>query len=245
MVLGSDGSCPLAVLLPFTGDLRTPNLALSHAAAALMAMEDFNSRDPSIVPQLADEEYSLGECTVRFPLPWDGEGGAEGGVNNDGTRRVHSVIKDDGDRQDRTANAILETLNAMRVPGGGDDPAGNHELCAVAGAMANLPARTAATLAAASGVPFFSHGADTTKISRPPLYPLAGKLSPDEYARGDAMIGYLSSIGRDKVGVLIVCNGWAESRNEVMHRCTESMQIASSTSLQRRITSMMDAWMHD
>ena len=65
--------------------------------------------------------------------------------------------------------------------------------------MSSLPARTASTLSAASDVPYFSHGADTTKISRPPIYPLSGKTGSDEYARGDAVISYLDSIGRDKV----------------------------------------------
>ena len=193
MVLGPDGACPISILLPFTdrgkpSKERSVQTAVTHMASALMAMEDFNDRNPTIVPQLADDEFAIEKCSAYFPLPWD-----DNGENGNASTKMASVVKDDGDRQDMTAKALLSVLYDMR-----DDDDGHH-LCAVAGSLSNLPARTASTLAAASSIPYLSHGADTTKISRPPLYPLSGKTTADEYARGDALLSYLASLDRNHV----------------------------------------------
>ncbi|KAL7552918.1 hypothetical protein ACHAWF_016171 [Thalassiosira exigua] len=224
MVLGDDGRCPLAILVPFTSggkpsEERDVQTGVTHMAAALMAMEDFNDRDPSVVPQLSDDAYARENCSVYFPLPWHNRtssAGSEEGASEpseqteqsghrlferDEVHRLHSAILDDGDKQSSMANALLSTLHRLRRSEGGDDAKKNHHLCAVAGNIQNLAARTASTLAAASDVPYFSHGADTTKISRPPLYPLSGKTVADEYARGEAVISYFDSIGRDKVAL--------------------------------------------
>ena len=153
--------------------------------------KNFNDRNPTIVPQLADDEFAVEKCTVYFPLPWD----------DNASTKMASVVKDDGDRQDMTAKALLSVLYDMRDATSSitDDDDDDHHLCAVAGSLSNLPARTASTLAAASSIPYLSHGADTTKISRPPLYPLSGKTTADEYARGDALLSYLSSLDRNHV----------------------------------------------
>ena len=50
MALGPDGACPLSILLPFTdrgkpSRERSVQTAVTHMAAALMAMEDFNARN--------------------------------------------------------------------------------------------------------------------------------------------------------------------------------------------------------
>eukprot|EP00957_Ditylum_brightwellii_P023512 1774058-Ditylum_brightwellii.AAC.1 len=146
-------------------------------AAALMAIEDFNARNGRIVSELLDEEFT--NCDVKFPLPWD-------------TPRPNSTlvtkVKDDGDHQTNTARALLSV--AIESPG---------ELCAVAGSNDNLAAREASTIAAAVDVPYISHAAYTTKISRPPIYILSAKASADEYHRADALMRYLVSMGRTHV----------------------------------------------
>jgi len=71
-----DTSCLLAGFVPFTYkeigiypkenytvDLYD-NLGFSHMAAAVLAMEQFNSRDPAVVPELA----GLDDCNVTFDM---------------------------------------------------------------------------------------------------------------------------------------------------------------------------------
>ncbi|CAB9516932.1 Gamma-aminobutyric acid (GABA) B receptor [Seminavis robusta] len=68
------GKCSIKGFVPFTfHGLSTSVVAsgpkpigFSHAAAAWMAMEHFNARDPSLVPELGDDIYQ--ECGVSFEM---------------------------------------------------------------------------------------------------------------------------------------------------------------------------------
>jgi hypothetical protein len=73
--IGSDGLCPPVVFLPFThngtkssvsilGDSTRVNTGFSHMAAAVLAVDHFNARDASVVPELSQEIYST--CNVSF-----------------------------------------------------------------------------------------------------------------------------------------------------------------------------------
>ena len=71
--LPANGLCSLFTFVPFSygnepfhsfycGDCN--NVGMSHAAAALLAMDHFNARNATVVPELAD----LGDCPVQFDL---------------------------------------------------------------------------------------------------------------------------------------------------------------------------------
>ena len=78
-LIGNDGTCRLMTFVPFTywnfttedwdsvfGKVNS--LGYSHMAGGLMAMEHFNERNPSVVPELASEEFKLTSCNVQFDL---------------------------------------------------------------------------------------------------------------------------------------------------------------------------------
>jgi len=71
--LPASGLCSLFTFVPFSygnepfhsfycGDCN--NVGMSHASAALLAMDHFNARNATVVPELAD----LGDCPVQFDL---------------------------------------------------------------------------------------------------------------------------------------------------------------------------------
>eukprot|EP00980_Cylindrotheca_fusiformis_P010016 scaffold2214_cov139-Cylindrotheca_fusiformis.AAC.13 len=78
----SDGTCPLAIFIPFHDDRTSPNgyygygtwsseealgkAGFSLLATALMAKDHFNERDTRVVPALKDYE----SCSVTFPDSW-------------------------------------------------------------------------------------------------------------------------------------------------------------------------------
>lgn len=74
--IGENGSCSLFTFVPFTfaGNVSTPSMSgkatnltnqgFSHMAAALLAMDHFNNRNTSVVPELAN----FTDCNVRFDM---------------------------------------------------------------------------------------------------------------------------------------------------------------------------------
>jgi hypothetical protein len=44
------------------------NLGFSHMAAALLAFQHFNERDPSVVPELSDPRFAKENCNFRFDI---------------------------------------------------------------------------------------------------------------------------------------------------------------------------------
>jgi len=76
-LIDRNGTCALTIFVPFTylnggtdfsfyEDGRWNNLGFSHMAAAVMAMEHFNERDTSVVPELSQNIYKT--CDIKFDL---------------------------------------------------------------------------------------------------------------------------------------------------------------------------------
>jgi len=58
---------------------RTAQLSYSYAAAALLAMNHFNNRDDTVVPEIAD----LNNCTVYFPDPVFADSKSDGRISSE------------------------------------------------------------------------------------------------------------------------------------------------------------------
>lgn len=93
----SGDSCPILLLLPFTARGRPlrelpPGLGFSHMAAALLAIDHFNARDPSVVPDLPD---LVPDCDVELPIRLP---------------NGRSIAADVGDHVDPAVRAVLDSL---------------------------------------------------------------------------------------------------------------------------------------
>lgn len=65
LIWSTDTSCHLSgTELPHFKGERQSNLGFSHFASALLAMEHFNARNSSVVPELNDEKFA--DCTFHF-----------------------------------------------------------------------------------------------------------------------------------------------------------------------------------
>ena len=85
---------------------RTSQISYSYAAAALMAMDHFNNRDASVVPELANMDA---QCTVYFPDPTLENSRADGAVS---VRALwDSTIADELTRPCAVLGPLMEEAN--------------------------------------------------------------------------------------------------------------------------------------
>mmetsp|Transcript_30602 Transcript_30602/g.57974 ORF Transcript_30602/g.57974 Transcript_30602/m.57974 type:complete len:1242 (+) Transcript_30602:93-3818(+) len=172
-------SCPIIALLPFTNKGTKPMEQLSihapidHMAATLLAIDHFNTRNPSVVSELSSSNPIMSSCDVTIPVI------------------PGYTILDDGDF---TTYSIANILKAQKERG---------DICAVVGPYRNKAALGAGHTTGAIGTPLISYGAaDTAKLGRLHLYPLTIKMTADGYMRADAVMGYLKELGREYVTLL-------------------------------------------
>lgn len=186
---------------------RPAHIPFSHMASGLMAMEHFNSRNPEVVAELADEEFQ--NCDVYFSLPGDDD-------SNKNSSTVPSIFADDGDNHDDATRSILDYLYSLHDHQKQVNPQ-QQDLCAVVGTLTSPPAQAAAALAAASDVPFVTHSAETAKIGRFPVHTMSARVTVDEYARGEALVDYLVS-HRKRDFVYVIYNFPTEKVVRVMEK---------------------------
>ena len=85
---------------------RTSQISYSYAAAALMAMDHFNNRDASVVPEIADLDD---QCTIYFPDPTLENSRADGAVS---VRTLwDSTIANEATRPCAVLGPLLEDAN--------------------------------------------------------------------------------------------------------------------------------------
>uniref|UniRef100_A0A6V2K2C7 G-protein coupled receptors family 3 profile domain-containing protein n=1 Tax=Ditylum brightwellii TaxID=49249 RepID=A0A6V2K2C7_9STRA len=174
MGVGEDGSCHIAALLPFTeigmgGNRRKQRRYATQHAFSNMA-----------AALMAMEDFNARDSRIVPELSDD--------EFTECDVKLSLSVLDDGSSNDFTVSNLLNHINDM-----------SGEICGIAGVNNNFAAREAAVLGAAFDVPYITHAAETSKISRTPLYRLSAKISADEFFRADALIKYLASIGRTHI----------------------------------------------
>jgi len=203
----TSNTCPIIILLAFTdnGKVNKKNLVefpFSLMSGALMAINDFNARDGSVVRELASPEFAFGKgCNVTIPV------------------RKGWTIKDDGDTEGSTAKALLDaTINSVSHVTDVDKieescremvqayrlKIQNFKICGVVAPFNPEPAYAASMMTAALNVTFLSYGqADWTGYGKNHLRPLTAKITADEYKRGDEMADYIVNFRKRDYIILI------------------------------------------
>lgn len=163
--IDKDGICALATFISFTYDevAGTGNLGFSHMAAAVMAMEHFNKRNASVVPELAQNVYRT--CNVKFDLSNQSRFFDTGIVDHTSTRLLVQAIHDNG----------------------GIFP------CAIAGPHDDLPAQLLSTMAASFYVPLVAHRAYNLRVTAPYYSPFSNQVYPDQFAEATVLKSFLTS----------------------------------------------------
>uniref|UniRef100_A0A7S4N921 G-protein coupled receptors family 3 profile domain-containing protein n=1 Tax=Odontella aurita TaxID=265563 RepID=A0A7S4N921_9STRA len=175
-----DGRCRLAILLPFTGPggvvpLRDENL-YSHLAAAVMAMNHFNDRDPSVVPQLSSAIPYMSNCSVTFPI-----------------RRTSFFNTEDG-VPSLTSTFLVNELRS------------NRPICAIAGPYTQEATEEAATVAGGMDVPLALAKDVTIPAGKlGKVNPTAYRTKANQFYQFDATVSILRRLGRaDYMNILFV-----------------------------------------
>mmetsp|Transcript_59641 Transcript_59641/g.146216 ORF Transcript_59641/g.146216 Transcript_59641/m.146216 type:complete len:1032 (+) Transcript_59641:145-3240(+) len=151
-----------------TSRTTTPLIfGLSHMAAALIAMEQFNNRDPSVVPELGDPFFQIP------PDPDVDESNASS--NSTAASPIYCPIKFDVDYSrviDSRTNGqkASEDLLAHFMEYGTP--------CGIVGPINHMVARRIGTVAAAGQVPSIKYGAVDLELSKDNLFPWLTQITP-------------------------------------------------------------------
>jgi len=173
--IGEDGLCPLVTFLPFTyngGELRS-GMAFSHMIAALMAVDDFNARQSSVISPPIRSMIGGNECTIRFPT-----------TESDGF-----IVADTEGIGNIVAASLLTGLpeNGLMK----DGP------CAIIGGYFNSPTLVASQFATGWDIPLISHGSDDIHLGRKIFdHTHATRTSVDIASIASAVVAHLKHIGR-------------------------------------------------
>jgi Receptor family ligand binding region len=163
------------------------NLGFSHMAAAVMAMEHFNERDASVVPELAQENYT--NCNVTFDL----------------TNRSRFF--------DTSIDTHLSTRLFMQniIESGGIIP------CAIAGPHDDLPSQLLSTFAASLSIPLVAHRAFNLRFDSPFYSPFSSQVYPDMITTADVLVSFLKHAGRNNyTALLYIVKDTSIQRHEVV-----------------------------
>ncbi|CAB9521351.1 Gamma-aminobutyric acid (GABA) B receptor [Seminavis robusta] len=191
-LLRPDGACAVANMFPYTiGHGRWPptafqQLSFSWAASAQMAMDHFNARDTSVIPELQTLAPSNGECSVYFSPPTVLDSAQEGPTAVKALwTATTSTIQQQQQPQQHTSNDTLAS-----------------SYCAVLGPMDPRATEEVAAITTALGLPhlfyytesnrFWNTGLDGNTVGMP--------LSP--HSRAHIMLQWLTEHQREYLAVL-------------------------------------------
>lgn len=141
--------------------------AFDHLAAALMAIEDFNDRNPRIVSELGTNPIYQ-NCTTFFP-----------------TNPEELVVTD-------TKGAVVVSVQAVydRVRNG-------KGVCALVGTQCDPVAVEVSSQASGLEVPLMMHGTRDNRLSSPRFYPFTTRTCMNRFYEAEVIYGHLDVIGRN------------------------------------------------
>lgn len=173
----STNVCHLYGFVPFTndsgqtmmsisGDPQRPNPGFVHMSAALLAIEHFNSRNTSIVKELAN--YS--ECPVQLSITTSNN-------NNNSSSSSPSLFFDTGGEDGHAASRSL--FDAAWDTNENDNNAmpSQPQPCAIVGPFQDVPALELSTMASASRIPLVAHRAYNSRVASPIYSPFSTLVS--------------------------------------------------------------------
>jgi len=162
--------CPIIAMFPFTSRDGRENkeepaeMSFSHMAAALMAIDHFNSKDASVVPELAKDEFR--DCDVFMPIQ---QGYTFVSVAHHITPAVDALM-----------NAYAEIKNNER-----------SSLCGIIGPYSNKAMEAASIFTASLEAPLISYYGGFNEIGKPQHFPMTAKIIADEDERASNLINYI------------------------------------------------------
>jgi Receptor family ligand binding region len=142
----------------------TAVVGFSHMAAAFLAMEHFNARNASVVPQLAN--LSTSSCNVWFDMD------------------ASNVY----DTQSFTHKAAISLVNSG---GGGATTSPFPRPCAIAGPYSDLPARDLSILALSYQIPQVAHRVFDPLFTHAYYSPYSLSVFPDTRSSSAMLVDYL------------------------------------------------------
>lgn len=191
--LTNDGGCDLAIFATFTVNGQNPymaclntspnntendnvldadnciNMGWSHTVGAALAMEHFNQRNASIVPELADELYR--QCPIY--IDWN-----------------RSVAFDTETFTHAAARGLLRHVTSQSASLQHDDD-DDHVPCAVVGPFHDRPALELSTLGAAWDMPVVAHRAFNLNVAAKYHSPYTTQIFPHAITTATFLVSYL------------------------------------------------------
>jgi Receptor family ligand binding region len=203
-LIEDDGRCSLVTFVPFTkpqangsaeyvGRNTTSNLGFSHMAAAVMAMDHFNERDSSVVPELAQDVYT--NCNVTFD------------------RSNRSRFFDTGTATHLSSKLLMQYM----LENGGIIP------CAIAGPHNHLPSQLLSTMAASVSIPLVAHRAYNMRFNDPFYSPFSNQVYPSQRTTANVLVSFLKLAGRNNyTSLLYNIRDTAVQRHEMVRSTLEA-----------------------
>jgi Receptor family ligand binding region len=217
--------CSVAVFVPYTfnatrglttlkvtsllnstsGYYKLNNLGYGHTAAALLAMDHFNARDESMVPELA--HFKGDACSIQLDT-------------------TTSRIFDSGMNSHQSAELLTASILPMNADmghneddedhfcRGQDNRHRRHIPCAMAGPHYDLPAQLLSTFALSLEVPLVVHRAYNSRVVNPYYSPYTSQVYPDQASFSDVLVSYLQYIQRDNYIALVYDIGEASLQRQ-------------------------------
>jgi Receptor family ligand binding region len=216
--------CSVAVFVPYTfnatrglttlratsllnstnSSFKLNNLGYGHTAAALLAMDHFNARDESMVPELA--HFKGDACSIQLDT-------------------ATSRIFDSGMNSHQSAELLTASILPMNADVGNEDDDDHfcrgtdnrhrrYMPCAMAGPHYDLPAQLLSTFALSLEVPLVVHRAYNSRVVNPYYSPYTSQVYPDQASFSDVLISYLQYIQRDNYIALVYDIGEASLQRQ-------------------------------
>ena len=213
-LIGTDGKCSLIIFAPFTqiapdgsqgkayGSLLSEGTSVgqSQLAGAIIAAQQFNQRNSSVVPELAN----LGDCSVTIDLDF-------------------MTVVDSGLGAQESIRAMSDwILTSGPIP----NTDFVREPCAALGPSLDLTAEQLSVLAAAAEFPLLVTRNYNLQVVSNFYNPYTSSLYPDTRLTGEAVVEYLQWKGRtDFVAILYDLTDTGAQRYEVLRVLLDELDV--------------------